>query len=366
MANGTTTSAGTVPARRPAARRAFTLVELMVVVVIIGILTSLTLSGLAVARQRVRIARTKSTIRKIHEIIVPHYETYLRRRVPGLAAGSGAPAPNAFDAFRMYVNQSASPPMFSGPRSPNGTWPAAVIGTAQVARLVAQSRLQILRTMQIFEMPDSWGDVAISTSSVLSGGFSPSYARTGPVLSYAAFRQSLVTGTTTVANSNGSAECLHMIVSRGGVEPDVMDQFRPDEFGDTDGDGATEFIDAWNQPIQFIRWPPAVSITGAGTPFTPGFPRPSPIQVADADRYHDPLDPARVDATGFALTPLIYSEGPDRVLNSLVPAPSAGWWASLPQTTGTALLNVSSGPQGAASNATAVRDNIFNHDLSGR
>jgi hypothetical protein len=345
----------------------------MVVVVIIMVLASLTLSGLAVARQRVRIARTKSTIRKLHEIVVPHYESYLRRRVPGMAVGSGSPATNAFDTFRMYCDQAASPRMFSGPRFPNGIWPAAVSGTAQVARLMAQSRLQILRTIQIFEMPDSWGDVAATTTSVLSGGFSPSYARTGPVLSYAAFRQSLATGATTVANANGSAECLHMIVSRGGFEADIMEQFRPDEIGDTDSDGAPEFIDAWNQPIQFIRWAPGVSITGAGTPFTAGFPRPSPVQVADADRYHDPLDPARVDASGvsgFALTPLIYSEGPDRVVDSLTVTGAAGWSANLVGTN--TLLTVVTGNSNGqvrlatASGTAAVRDNIFNHDLSGR
>jgi prepilin-type N-terminal cleavage/methylation domain-containing protein len=63
-------------------RSAFTLVELMVTMVIIAMLASLTLAGLAGARQRAKIDKTRSTIRKINEIILPQYESYLTRRVP--------------------------------------------------------------------------------------------------------------------------------------------------------------------------------------------------------------------------------------------------------------------------------------------
>ena len=365
MAPDTTTSGATVAASRPAARRAFTLVELLVVTVIIMMLGSLTLSGLAVVRQRARVSATRSTIRKLHEIVVPHYESYLRRRVPAVVTGTVPPtiAVSPTNAFTIYFNSTTG--QFHGPRFPNGNWPG---GASPSTILLARSRLQILRTLQIFEMPDSWGDVATTASQVLTGSFCPAYARTGPVVSYAVFRQSLATGTTTVANSNGAAECLHLFVSRGGLEPDVMEQFRRDEIGDTDSDGAPEFLDAWRQPIQFIRWAPGVSITGSGTPFTAGFPRPSPIQVADANRYHDPLDPARVDLppSGFALTPLIFSEGPDRVPNSVFINP-AGWAANLVGTNTllTIVTGNSNGTVGSGGTA-AVRDNIFNHDLSGR
>ena len=38
-----------------------------------------------------------------------------------------------------------------------------------------------------------------------------------------------------------SAECLQMIVVRGGFAPDAVEQFRSDEIGDFDKDGAPEF-----------------------------------------------------------------------------------------------------------------------------
>jgi hypothetical protein len=292
---GTATPAAPVSAPREAARRAFTVVELMVVVVIIMVLASLTLSGLAVARQRVRIARTKSTIRKLHEIVVPHYESYLRRRVP-FASGTNA-------------------------------------------RTNARNRLVNVRTLTLREMPDSRDDVCVSGSAALDLA---TFLRTGPVLAYARTRE---TGTTWQA-THESAECLYMIVSRGGLEPDVMEQFRSDEIGDADGDQCPEFLDAWNQPIIFLRW-------------APGFSSPlSPVQVANATTHHDPFDPQRVDAAGYALVPLIVSGGPDRRTGLQV---TAAGWSGLSMNS---IIGVASTIGAPVTGSTVHRDNITNHDLN--
>ena len=66
--------------RRPAS--AFTLIELLVSLVILSILAGLSLSGLAASRQRSKIDKTRSTIRKLHEILMPQYESYLLRSIP--------------------------------------------------------------------------------------------------------------------------------------------------------------------------------------------------------------------------------------------------------------------------------------------
>jgi len=62
-------------------RAGFTLVELLVSLVIISILAAMTLSGLSAVRRRSREEATRTTIRKIHEIIVPQYESYLDKRI---------------------------------------------------------------------------------------------------------------------------------------------------------------------------------------------------------------------------------------------------------------------------------------------
>ena len=185
-------------------RAAFTLIELMVTLVIVAILSSLTLAGLAGARLRAKIDKTRNTIRKLQEIITPQYESYVRRRLP-----------------------AASP----------------------------VSRLHQLRTLMCREMPDNWNDVFANVGSVPSG--SPfNFQSNGRVLAYAQYRNSLAT---TLNSDYEGAECLYMIATLGADQPDAMEGFRADEIGDADSDGALEFHDAWGKPILFMRWAPGFS-----------------------------------------------------------------------------------------------------------
>jgi prepilin-type N-terminal cleavage/methylation domain-containing protein len=378
-------SPSTAHPRRP--RTGFTLVEMLVVVVILSVLASLSLAGLAGASLRGKIEKSKSTIRKLNEIVMPQYEGYLRRRVSFTLAGAGMPAAGSGEAFDFYTNTLTGNTF--GPRPPSGTsaWPA-VTGTSR--RPMAQSRLQKLRALMIYEMPDSWMDVRIlnsGTNTLTTGSTAvPPSLRTGPVVAYATYMGSLPV---TVPDSYGSAECLHMVVSRSMMEPSVMEQFRSDEIGDFDRDGAPEFLDAWSNPIFFIRWAPAAS-----SPLASGSAGiNSPIQIADPIRQHDPFDPQQVDSGGFSLYPLIMSGGPDGMPGLIGTGTSAStcWSAAIytSVTSGTSLLSLTGtspaspgtvAPSGTAIGAavlmsgtpagivnpslpTAYFDNITNHDL---
>jgi prepilin-type N-terminal cleavage/methylation domain-containing protein len=243
-------SSFSVPPAAAAGRWAgFTLIELMVTLVILSILASLTLMGLAGVRRNAKIAKTKNTIRKIDAVIRPMYDSYRTRRV--------APSP-----------------------------------TVPTRTAAALDRLVRLRTLMVREMPDSWNDVP----DLQEFRNLPSWQQTSPLRSY-------VSAKPVAPNpfpAYGSAECLYMIVSRSGFEPDALESFRSDEIGDIDGNGAPEFLDGWGRPIAFLRWAPGYV---------------SPTQANDPVDSHDPYDPMRVDASAFAMTPLIYSPGPDEALN---------------------------------------------------
>jgi prepilin-type N-terminal cleavage/methylation domain-containing protein len=294
---------GRYPISPRCARLAFTLVELMVVLVIISLLSSLTLAGLGVARGRAKADKTRSTIRKLNEIVVPLYESHLFRRV-AIPAG--------------LVSRTA----------------------------VAQTRLVRQRLLVAQEMPDSWSDV-YSLSSL------PPNA-TGPARSYAAHRP--VAPTTQYENS----ECLAMIVLRGGCDPEAAEQFRADELGDIDGDGAAEFQDGWDHPIMFIRWP-----VGFG----------SSLQSQNASQQPDPFDPLQVSAlvafpTGapqrdYATIPLIVSGGADKDYG--ITTGTAVWTSLLSMPSPPYTLRIG-GPiaAGTVIDIKAARDNITNHDLSTR
>lgn len=290
---------------------AFTLVELMVTLVIIAMLASLTLAGLAGVRQRAKADKTRSTIRKLHEIIMPQYESYLDRRVPGNEL-SGVAA--------------------------------------------ARDRTRRLRLLMAQELPQSWQEVYPLNDL-------PTNA-TAPMRAYSAFKHNLTTSTpSSPSAANESAECLAMIVMRGGFAAEEFEHFRSDELGDVDKDGAVEFIDGWNQPISFLRWP---------TGFR------SPIQTQNASVQPDPFDPlqasdevsypAGILQRDYAVFPLIMSQGPDGPYSAVgINSDTTIWTSRLTSPTPPGTLRVAAtGLAGEQSDATAAKDNITNHDLNTR
>jgi prepilin-type N-terminal cleavage/methylation domain-containing protein len=291
-------------------RHAFTLVELMVVIVIIGILASLTLAGLSGVRQRAKIEKTKSTIRKIDAVIQPMYESYLTRRVP---ASGGNP------------------------------------------RDFALSRLQNIRLLMAMEMPDNWDDAIALLPPADRWLLTPGPNR------YRQIAQTLSASNSDFRTRYGGAECLFLTLAFGGYDPWAIENFRNDEMGDIDSDGALEFWDGWGRPISFIRWPVGfVSIV-----------QPSPSSALD------PFDPQRASTTGgnppdAALVPLVFSPGPDEALNDpltgsngygLVQGPSVIQPALADRAFLTSLLRNLRPRPGSATDEAAARDNITNHDL---
>lgn len=312
-------------------RRGFTLVELLVVITIISIVSGLTLAGLGAARRRSKADATRSTIRKIDEIVMDQYDSYSSRMT-----GSGSAGLNA------------------------------------------------IRRIIVEEMPDSWSDVFTWTSGSCANCI------TGPGRSYAKYKQVSYNGNGKLEEYQ-SAECLYLVVTRSGYEPAALENFRPSEIGDIDKDGLKEFIDAWGNPIAFLRWapgfstdkfaPPNISSELGWTiayPGSPPLPRQlSAIQIADPKTNHDELDASGSSAKDFQLFPLIYSAGPDESGNAGSATSGYGLltlktgWIPPKTTLASICLQVDSTNAwlvGAPDpeNPTAYRDNVTNHDAPRR
>lgn len=335
-------------------RTAFSLVELMVTIVIISILASLTLAGLSGVRRRGLVEKTRSTIRKIDDFVQSQYQSYCERRVAGIVSAATAPTAGTHSAYDVFLNTAASPMAFYGPRTNAGSWPGPYTDatTKKPSTVVAQGLLAKRRLLMAFEMPDSWADVRNSVSIVASGTTGtpalPTYCQTGAVRGYAAVKSALRSSSSNVnptAEYEG-AECLYLIAARSGLDPYAIEQFRSDEIGDKDGDGAPEFHDSWGNPILFLR-------------SAPGFTPYSAIQINDPMNRHDPMDPQRVDSAGYALTPLIVSGGNDGSIGLQRPDDA---WSSLDLSS----IVLSGSAMGIVNpdKPNDYRDNVTNHALS--
>ncbi|NBT13016.1 MAG: type II secretion system protein [Planctomycetia bacterium] len=270
-------------------RRAFSLVELLVTMVIISIVASLSAVGLAGIRTRTKVAKTRTTIRKLHEVVVPRSLEYLDRRVDDAV----------WSEFDYELDRSGL----------DGRDPRLKAGSPVLA---AWKRLTQIRGMMVHEMPDQWIDVRRPAYPVDPSDSVPSNPKavSTPVIErYLRHVDALVTPAdpsrntpdkvlATLGLSEASAETLYLQVALGSLDADALEPFREDEIGDGDGDGAREFLDGFGRPIHFLRW-------------APGHARQAGLPVTD-----DPFDPYRLGkALGAAdsslLTPLIVSAGPD-------------------------------------------------------
>jgi hypothetical protein len=264
-------------------RPALTLIELLVAISIIATLSAMFLGASRAAMEHSRGARTRTTIDKLHTLIMERYADYETRR----------------------VELDFVPP---------------------TAEATADYRLLALRELMKFEMPDRWSDV----TGVQPGD--PPLAENNaslcvvmknlPTLAKIYRRRYDPTRTT---EPHESAECLYMIVIYACGDGESRSMFSAQDIGDFDGDGAPEFLDGWGRPIGFLRWPA-------------GFVKHSDLMSGDAQNDHDPFDPFRRDLdssvgdytapanlvpylerlrdhdyskAAFRLVPLIYSAGPD-------------------------------------------------------
>jgi hypothetical protein len=257
----------------------------------------------------------------------------------------------------------------------------------------AQVRCDALRAIMRMEMPERWNDITDGNDSITvwydplnkipyKDPNRPTYPMvvTMPIpaalQAYEAYYQTAITSSAFLKNRTyyPSAKCLYLFVTMGLEENDVLETFSQDDIADVDGSGAKCFIDAWGQPIKFLRWAPGYVS------------RLQPNPPTDAD-FTDPSNvygsPGGLPQT-YALYPVIYSAGPDGYYDIVEDAdpPNALHYNTAQvrenpfYSMGGAKAYFSDGPLGTAAvepvsdratgRAVGAADNIDNHSIGRR
>lgn len=308
-----------IPNRR-ARPGGFTMIEMLVVVSVILMLAGMTLAGMSYVRQEARIARTKSTIAKIHQLIMEKWDSYDTRRVPidmtGLTAAQQA---EVRQKAIWYLQQFEMPDRIADFRKNLGTTisvPYSADNTVVPAVPAGTKSMPYPRVVDLYE-------AALTRDWPNTSGTIPGKPDKQPPTIPGAM--------------------LYMVCTMN--NPDALEMFTDGEVGDFDGDGWPEFLDGWGHPIYWLRWAPA---------------------------FPGSKDPTNGAFIGY---PLIYSAGPDWHItpdNANVPAMRGyGFDAGSADASGgrmpadpnaPAYANV--GGQASDSEEVGARfDNITNHNL---
>ena len=271
--------------RFTASRQAFTLVELLVVCAVMVILAALTLVVISTVAHSTKVTKTRTTIQKLDAAMLQIFETY-------------------DDQFAVIKKRLALD-------NPD---------------LDDESRQKIaahfIRDLMRMELPQTWAEVDADPIEITHNG--TSYAiDASPLLDY--YRRA----GSSAARPPSQAALLFLIIQN--LRPEALEAFHGSEVADTDGDGLLEFVDAWGNPIRFLRWAPAFSdsdlqqnvLSLCDPPYVPQpdmqtnrtwwIDRDDRLQKAMevASVNHPDLLDERQNTVGWFLYPLIYSAGAD-------------------------------------------------------
>ncbi len=303
---------------RPQYHNGFTLVEILVVIVILGVMGGMVVTATNGVTNSARHARTKMIISAIDGVIQEQYDSYKYRPypivLPNFSRTTGSPAVTvdyevlAYEAARVRlimtrdiqrmelpdkVTDVLQGPLPSPPWPPTTLPPPYLINAPATIKAVANRVAEDPVSGRIVRYFDQRAESIVTWDT--SGKIKTYHDRYRSNRSQGKFW----------SPTNQGAECLYLIMSTSFVAGSpAIDSIPASNIGDTDSDGMLEILDGWGTPLEFIRWPVGYNDPTAG------------VQTTIPDEF----DPFRSDfgytvageTAPYSLRPLIVSAGSDR------------------------------------------------------
>jgi hypothetical protein len=257
-------------------RASFTLVELLVALSVAAMLSAMTLTAMWSARQAAAEARTRSIVTKVNELLLMQWSEVESRRLAYVVT------PIVATRQRLFYLRQMMRIEFPDRKSD-------LLAPFAPSQRTARYRGYLRTLAQVYNLPSTTSENAIINRVILQGDLWT------PQLQH--------------------AECLFLILASTRIDDgNALDYFSDTEVGDTDGDGMREILDAWGNPIFYLRWAP-------GYVSELGFPEAT--QTADWTVAPDGFDPLHVDVhwndtdnlehfiKPYQLYPLVVSAGRD-------------------------------------------------------
>lgn len=375
-------------------RRAFTLMELMVVITIIGILSSMSMLVITGVQRSSRASQTEAMIQRLDAAISDHYESYTYRRidVPRNLNVSPVEIAKIRRHFLLDTMRMEMPGNWYEALRPQAGYPSGNFYNRPNSDVTAPDSA-LRRTYQLYfeQAVKNVKDDQGFTFQFDGDGF-----LTQACLDELAQDEDI---NEILSGDSAPAKLLYLIVMN--VNPETRELFSNRGVSTSPKDGLPYFVDGWDRPIYFLRWAPGFSGSQrqpdmwkwTGTKanqsdnagywvqnFSPdnfdAFTTPANNDYRGQtfqmvrEQYPDPLDPIGMRGytenrstsppvleayPGWTLFPLIYSAGPDGNFNIAIPASASG----------SVVLDPFAGGYGAPfGSGGGHADNIHNHTLS--
>ena len=240
---------------RLARRGAFTLMELLVVITIIGVLMTLVIQVVGAFITQARDSATKATVGKLQGLSNSRAQALNRLTMrTGFVNGSAEMGYVKYNPVFQNVSPQAQP----------------ILATKYLEMKFFPQSIQDI-TQTLFVSSTTNGGETNGTYPALFNSYKTFFSNPQPPGQNLSKLQDY-DPTLDANHTLRSSEILYHSMTQSNVvggSPVGSDAFSAAEVKDTDGNGLPEFIDAWGNPLRFYRWPTRLFRSGGAIATAP-------------------------------------------------------------------------------------------------